>query len=219
MLPAGNAQKVDEMTFLEHQVKKRLVEFDMQGKATRAYESGDLANALVYYELLQDFERTDAIWNGKSDEYFKRSSETVNILFDMPLKIIAQPDGAQILQTNLEEMGPIITHGVRLPILIALSNYYSFKQVPEMAAKYASAALPYLKLGEQDQPNPLGCRAPCNLAYSSCFKETSMLLRRRLRLCLRSAKKLGDPWHLVFAHQVNVFVLQGGGQTKRSTGV
>src|SRR5208337_4076271 len=71
MMPAGNAQNVDAMTFLEHQVKKRLGEFDMQGKATRAYESGDLANALVYYELLQDFERTDAIWNGKSDEYFK----------------------------------------------------------------------------------------------------------------------------------------------------
>jgi len=164
MLPAGNAQNVDAMTFLENQVKERLVEFDMQGKATRAYENGDLANALVYYELLQDFERTHAIWNGKSDEYFKHSSETVNILFDMPLKIVAKPDGAQVLQTNLEEMGPIIAHGVRLPILIALSNYYSFKQIPEMVTKYASAALPYLKLGEQDQPNSWDVALACELA-------------------------------------------------------
>ena len=212
MLPAGNAQNVDAMTFLEHQVKKRLGEFDMQGKATRAYESGDLANALVYYELLQDFERTDAIWNGKSDEYFKHSSETVNTLFNMPLKIIAQPDGAQILQTNLEEMGPIIAHGVRLPILIALSNYYSFKQVPEMVAKYASAALPYLKLGEQDQPNSWDVALACELAYSLMREGDLDGAEEKVRLCLRSATKLGDPTHLAFAHQINVFVLRAAGK-------
>ena len=212
MLPAGNAQNVDAMTFLENQVKKRLVEFDMQGKATRAYENGDLVNALVYYELLQDFERTHAIWNGKSDEYFKHSSETVNILFDMPLKIVAKPDGAQVLQTNLEEMGPIIAHGVRLPILIALSNYYSFKQIPEMVTKYASAALPYLKLGEQDQPNSWDVALACELAYSTMRQGDLDGAEEKVRLCLRSATKLGDPTHLAFAHQINVFVLRAAGK-------
>jgi CHAT domain-containing protein/uncharacterized protein HemY len=212
LLPAGNAQNVDAMTFLEHQVKKRLSEFDMQGKATRAYESGDLANALVYYELLQNFERTDAVWNGQSDEYFKHSSETVNTLFNMPLKIITQPDGAQILQTNLEEMGPIIAHGVRLPILIALSNYYMFKQIPEMVMKFASAALPYLKLGEQDQPNSWDVALTCELAYSLMRQGDLNGAEEKVRLCLRSATKLGDPTHLAFAHQVNVWVLRAAGK-------
>ena len=212
MLPAGKAQNVDAMKFLEHQVEKRLGDFDTRGKATRAYASGDLASALVYYELLDTFERTDAIWNGKADEYLKHTSETVNTLFDLPLKIIAQPDGAQILQTNLDEIGPIIAQGARLPILIALSDYYMLKQKPEMVTKFASAALPYLKLGEQDQPNSWDVKLSCSLAYSLMIQEDLDAAEEKVGLCLRSAKRLGDPRLLALAHQVNVWVLRAAGK-------
>ena len=212
MLPAGKAQDVDAMTFLDHQVEKRLGDFDIRGKATRAYESGDLASALVYYELLENFERTDANWNGKSDEYLKHTSETVSTLFNMPLKLIAQPDGVQILQTNLEEMGPIIARGARLPILIALSDHYMLKQHPEMVTKFASAALPYLKLGEQDQPNSWDVKLVCSLAYSLMIQGELAAGQEKVVLCLRSAKRLGDPQLLALAHQVNVWVLRAAGK-------
>jgi CHAT domain-containing protein len=215
MFPAAMAKNVDAMTSLEHQLEKRLGDFDLRGKAAKAYESGDLANALIYYELLENFERTHATSNGTSDEYTKHVSETASTLLNLPMKLIAQADGAQILETNLDEMGPI-GQGAKLSILAALSDYYILKQRPEMVTRFASAALPYLKLGEQDQPDSREVRLSCNLAYSLMTQGSLDGAEEKIGLCLRSAKRLEEPKNLARAHQINVWVLRAAGKTSEA---
>ena len=70
----------------------------------------------MYYELLDDFDLTDAIWNDKVDDYRKNGTENFDRLLNLPFKVISQPDGAITLERNLEEMGPV-TKNARLRAL------------------------------------------------------------------------------------------------------
>jgi tetratricopeptide (TPR) repeat protein len=211
MLPAGTAVDVKAMAYIEQQVKKRFIDFDLRSKAIKAYDTGDFGNALVYYELLDDFDLTDAIWNDKVDDYRKNSTENFDRLLNLPFKVISQPDGAITLERNLEEMGPV-TKNARLSILWVLSNHYMFAQRPEMVVKFATAALPSLKLGEHDQPNRWDVELSCELAYSLMIQRDLDAAAEKARLCLRSSKNLGDPGLLNLAHQTNVWVLQAMGK-------
>src|SRR5207245_1386213 len=112
-----------------------------------------------------------------------------------------------MLERNLEEMGPIAKNA-RLSILWALSNHYVLAQRPEMVVKFATAALPYLKLGEQDQPNSWDVELTCELAFSLMIQRDLDAAAEKAGLCLRSSKRLGDPRLLTLAHQTNVWVLQ-----------
>jgi CHAT domain-containing protein len=211
MLPAGTAVDVASMTYIDQQLKKRFIAFDLRTKAIKAYESGDFGNALVYYELLDDFDLTDAVWNNKVDDYRKNSSENFDRLLNLPFKVVSQPDGAITLQRNLEEMGPI-TKNARLSILWVLSNHYMFAQRPDLVVKFATAALPSLKLGEHDQPNRWDVELSCELAYSLMIQKNLDVAGEKARLCLQSSKNLGDPGLLNLAHQINVWVLQEMGK-------
>jgi CHAT domain-containing protein len=211
MLPARTAVDVKAMAYIEQQVKKRFVDFDLRTKATKAYDTGDFGNALVYYELLDDFDLTDAIWNDKVDDYRKNGTANFGRLLNLPFKVISQSDGANMLERNLEEMGPIVKNA-RLSILWVLSNHYMFGQRPDMVIKFASAALPYLKLGEQEQPNRWDVEITCELAYSLMIQRDLDAAAEKAGLCLRSSKRLGDPGLLTLAHQTNVWVLQAMGR-------
>jgi CHAT domain-containing protein/Tfp pilus assembly protein PilF len=211
MLPAGTAVDVKAMAFIEQQVKKRFIDFDLRTKAVTAFESGDFGNALVYYELLDDFDLTDAVWNDKLDDYRKNSAENFDRLLNLPFKVISQPDGAITLQRNLEQMGPI-ANNVRLSILWVLSNYYTLAERPEMVVKFATAALPYLKVGEHDRPNRWDVQITCQLAYSLMRQKDLDAAEERARVCLGSSKALGDPGLLNLAHATNVWVLEAMGK-------
>jgi CHAT domain-containing protein/uncharacterized protein HemY len=217
MLPAGTVADVSfaewkkKQAFIEQQVRKRFSDFDVRRKAIKAYESGDFANALVYYELLEDFDLTDAIWNDKVDDYRKSNPENFNRLLNLPFKVITQSDGAHMLERNLEEMGPI-GKNVKLSILWVLSNHYTLEQRPDMVVKFASAALPLLKLGEQDQPNRWDVEIVCELAASFLLQNNIDAASDKAGLCVQSAKKLGDPEHLGLAHAINVLVNQAAGR-------
>jgi CHAT domain-containing protein len=211
MLPAGTAVDVKAMAFIEQQVRKRFSDFDVRGKAIKAYESGDFASALLYYELVHDFDLTDAIWNDKVDDYRKSNSEDFDRLLNLPFKVITQLDGAHMLENNLEEMGPI-AKDVKLSILWALTNHYMLAQRPDMVVKFASAALPYLKLAEQDKPNRWDVELVCELAASLMLQKNIDAALGKAGLCVQSAKKLGDPKQLGLAHETNVWVNQAAGR-------
>ena len=211
MLPAGTAVDVKAMAYIEQQVKKRFIDFDLRSKAMKAYAAGDFGDALVYYELLDDFDLTDAIWNDKVDDYRKNGTENFDRLLNLPFKVISQPDGAITLERNLEEMGPV-TKNARLSILWVLTNHYMFAQRPDMVVKFATAALPSLKLGEHDQPNRWDVELSCELAYSLMIQRDLDAAAEKARLCLQSSKNLGDLGLLNLAHQTNVWVLQAMGK-------
>jgi CHAT domain-containing protein len=211
MLPAGTAVDVKAMAYIEQQVKKRFIDFDLRNKAIKAHDTGDFGNALVYYELLDNFDLTDAIWNDKVDDYRKNGTENFDRLLNLPFKVISQPDGAITLERNLEEMGPV-TKNAKLSILWVLSNHYMFAQRPDMVVKFATAALPSLRLGEHDQPNRWDVEISCELAYSLMIQKDLDAAADKARLCLQSSKNLGDPGLLNVAHQTNVWVLQAMGK-------
>jgi CHAT domain-containing protein len=212
MLPAGAVGDLKIMATLEQEVKERLGKLDAKRRADLAYETSDFANALTYYELVEHFERTDAAWNGKLDEYtHTENNPVVARLFSLPFALIAKPGGAQLLEANLEQMGPVGAMA-RLPILTALTNYYVIAQQPDKVARFASAALPYLSLGERDQPNTWDVQIVCELAYSLMLKHSIDSAVQELEPCLRTAKQLGNPQYLALAHQINVWVLQAAGR-------
>lgn len=215
MLPAGTAVDVKAMAYIEQQVKKRFIDFDLRSKAIKAYESGDFANALVYYELIDNFDQTDAIWNDKVSDYQKNGADNFGRLLDLPFKVISQPDGANVLETNLGEVGPVVKNA-KLSILWALSRHYMLAQRPDLVVKFATAALPYLKLGEADQPNRWDVELSCGLAYSLLLQKDVDAAAEKVALCLRSAKRLGDPQLLALAHQANVWVLREMGKQKEA---
>jgi CHAT domain-containing protein/Tfp pilus assembly protein PilF len=215
MLPAGTAVDVNAMALIDQQLKKRFSDFDLRNKAVKAYDGGDFANALVYYELIDNFDLTDAIWNDKVGDYQKNGTENFNRLLNLPFKVIAQPDGANVLESNLEQMGPIVKNA-KLSILWALSRNYMLAQRPDMVVKFATAALPYLKLGEGDQPNRWDVELSCGLAYSLLLQKDLDAAAEKVGLCLRSAKALGDPGLLALAHQANVWVLREMGKQKEA---
>ena len=107
-------------------------------------------------------------------------------------------------------MGPVVKNA-KLSILWALSHHYMLAQRPDMVVKFATAALPYLKLGEEDQPNRWDVELSCGLAYSLMLQKDLDAAAENVGLCLRSAKKLGDPQLLALAHQANVWVLTAAG--------
>ena len=211
MLPAGTAVDVKAMAYIEQQVKKRFIDFDLRSKAIKAYDTGDFGDALVYYELLDDFDLTDAIWNDKVDDYRKNSTENFDRLLNLPFKVISKPNGAITLERNLEDMGPIAKNA-RLSVLWVLSSHYMLAQRLDMVVKFATVALPYLKLGEHDQPNRWDVELSCELAYSLMIQRDLDAAAEKVRLCLRSSKNLGDPDLLNLAHQTNVWVLQAIGK-------
>src|SRR5207245_8049324 len=121
----------------------------------------------------------------------KSNSENFARLLNLPFKVITQSDGARMLERNLEEMGPIAKNA-KLSILWVLSNHYMSGQRPDMVVKFASAASPYLKLGEQDQPNIWDVELSCELAASLMIQKNIDAALEKAGLCVQSAKKLGD---------------------------
>jgi len=199
-------------------VGKRLSELKMQEAADKAYQGGDLAEALTAFELIQHFEEADAKVNGKSDEYKKNlgSDPIIGRILDIPFKLIAHQDGASALEKNLHEMGPI-AQMAKLPALLVLSSYYIVHQQPDMAVKFATAALPQLRLGEQDQPQMIDGQIACALANSLLLDRKVNSALQRIEPCLRVAKKLGDPRLLVLAHQTNVWILDAAGKQDQAS--
>jgi CHAT domain-containing protein len=211
--PPATSPNMKPMAWLDVQVKEKLAAIHAIDAGEKAFANGDLLAALLYFELVQYFERTDSRWNGKFDEYSSNLGKNVAVqrVLALPFQIITKPDGAKGLENNIARAGPI-AQMARLPILTALTNYYMMQQHPEMAVKSATAALPYLKLAENDEPNRWDVELVCELAVAQLLQKDLRFAVQYIGPCLRSAKRLGDPQLLAIAHQSNVWVLEAAGK-------
>ncbi|MBZ5521329.1 MAG: CHAT domain-containing protein [Acidobacteriia bacterium] len=211
LTPAG-AIDTQTMAFVDSAVKEKLMAIHAQDLADKAYAANDFVDALRYLELLEHFEQIDAKWNNRLAEYNKGPiSQTVSRLLEIPFKIIIQPDGAKALEANLQQMGPV-AQMARLPILIALSSHFMQARQPDQVVKFATAALPFLRLGENDHPQRWDVQLACQLAASLLLQKDTARAVRQAGPCLRSAQKLNDPQLLAMAHQINVWILQAAGR-------
>lgn len=202
----------EQIAILDREMNAALISLNAREEAEDAYARSDFPKALILYELIQHFEETHAIWAGKGADYNPRHDDPlVNKILDIPFKLVQQPEGSTVLEKNLQEMGPI-AQVARLPILIALSNYYFAQSNYDAVVKFATSALPQLRLGENDQPNRWDVQLACELATSLLVQKSLDRALERVQPCLRSAQKFGDPKLLAAAHMTRVFVLQGSGR-------
>jgi CHAT domain-containing protein len=85
-------------------------------------------------------------------------------------------------------------------------------QQPEKAVKFATAALPQLKLEENDRSRLWDGQIVCTLANALLVEKNIAEATRRANTCLQVAKKINDPQLLAFAHQTNVWVSEAAGK-------
>lgn len=193
-------------------VRERLGALSIRELAEKTDTAGDLFAALEYFELLQHFEQTDAHWSGQADSYMDRADNgPLKRIVAIPHRLIEQPGGPELLETNLRQMGPIAERA-SLSIQVALARYYTREGRPEKVVQFASAALPWLRLGDQDQPLDFDVELVCELAYAHLLQRDIESAARQAAPCLASAKKLGDQRRLAMAHQINVWILQAAGR-------
>jgi len=211
--PSSTSPNMKPMAWLDTQVKEKLAAINAIDAGEKALANGDLVTALLYFELVQYFEHMDSRWNGKFDDYSSNLGKNVAVqrVLALPFQIITKPDGAKGLENNLMQAGPIVQMA-KLPILTALTNYYMMQQHPEMAAKYATSALPYLRLGENDKPNRWDVELVCELSVAQLLQKDLKAATQYVGPCLRSAKRFGDPQLLAIAHQSNVWVSEATGK-------
>jgi CHAT domain-containing protein/tetratricopeptide (TPR) repeat protein len=211
MTPFEAVHKPDLMLNLDSTIKTRLDNLRPLDKADQAEKGGDLVTALVYCELLQHFEQTDAKWRGvdyhtsQDDPVIAKQSEIIGKLYN-------QPGGIQALERNLEQLGPVVQAG-RLAILGELTNYYSQHNQPEEVIKFATAAWPDLRLTDADHPQSFDVQISCDLALALLLSKDIPSAVQRVQGCLSSAKALGDPKLLIAAHGINLWVLGAAGRS------
>jgi len=199
------------ITLTSNAVQQQLVSIHAQEKADLSYRQKEFIDALAYFELLQHFDEFQARQKGEVSQYTNDSNDPnqKNVL-NLPFTVIAQTNGAAQLEHNLELMGPI-AQMARLPILQVLSAFYMVHQQPEKAARFATAALPQLKLEEKDESRLWDGQLVCTLANALLLEKNIDEAVRRAHTCLLVAKKINDPQLLAFAHQTNVWVSEAAG--------
>jgi CHAT domain-containing protein len=210
MTPFASDNKPDLMLNLDEEIKKHLDHLNALDTANKAYHDGDLAKALLYFELLQHYQQTDAIWRGL--DYDKHSDDPImQKLIDIPLAMAGLPGGAKALEDNLHNLGPAVG-AAKLFTLVALTNYYLTQNRSDEVITYASAAWPYLNLTATDHAQRYEVQVACGLTLSLFLKKDIPSALQRVSGCLTSAKTLADPELLLMAHEINLWVLQAAGR-------
>jgi tetratricopeptide (TPR) repeat protein len=180
-------------------------------EAESAYDKGDLSGALVYFELLQNFEQTDARANGVSYNT-SISNPIVARLFEIPKKIVAQSGGDVFLETNIRQMGPAAGLA-KLPILLALSTHFEALQRHDQVVRFDSEAMQYVNL---DNPGTWDVAVVCHYTISLMIQKDMDSALKEIGPCLKGAQKVGDPQLLARAHQTTVWVLEAAGRREEA---
>ncbi len=209
----SDAKNYKPLTLLFQQLETKISEYRIRDSAEKAYTSGNFGDALVCFELLQYFEETDAGWKGKYEDYAKNINNDPAVARLLPIsqKLISQDGGADILEKNIKDMGPIAGR-IRLSSLGLLTSYYMSHQRLDMVVKFARQALPSLGLGANDTPSQWDVAMACELAYALMVEKDVQSAVEVLTPCMAGAKKVGAPELLQHAHQTNVWVLEAAGK-------
>ena len=209
----GDEKNTKPIAWLVTQLETKITDTRSGKPKWQLSKRGNFNDALVLCELLQYFEEFDAAWKGQLEPYKQHLSTDpiFTALTQLPSKIMSEDDGANILASNVEEMGPIAFR-VRLTILGALTAYYMSHQRPDMIVKFARQALPSLMLGDNDRPSSFDVAIVCELAYALMLEKDLKAAVEAVTSCVANAKKVGDPVLLQAAHQTNAWVLEAAGK-------
>src|SRR5258708_2016233 len=212
MTPAAALNDRNPQAGVAAELKKSLATAHAGDAAEDAFQKGRLAEALQYFELVQHYEQTNAQWTGKFAEYGSLSdNRPLHRIIEITQRLIGEPSGAEVLEANLEQMGPIADRA-KFPALVVLTRFYLRMRNADKTIRFATEALPSLHLAENDKPNFFDVDVACELAFGYFLKKDIETARQRMQPCLRSAVKLGEAQRLIMAHQFNVWVLEAAGR-------
>lgn len=205
MLAAEDAKNEEAKKGLLETVRQSLEGGKVRDEADRAYKEDNLSAALIFYELLATFEATEARWNGRTEEWFKAPNPVAFRLLEIPLKLVAEPNGAQVLEGNLALMGRVA--GIaRISGNDALMGYYLRENKPDLAVEAGKSALDLL--GPQRASIPY-VRVVCQLAFAAWGSGNLDLAREKLVPCMESARQVAseDPKYLSLAQMLQSGIL------------
>jgi uncharacterized protein YozE (UPF0346 family) len=108
MTPAGALNDPNARARIAIEVKKSLEAAHAGDAAEDAFQKGRMAEALRWFELIQHYEQTNAQWMGKIAEYGNLSeNRPLHRIIEITQRLIGETSGAEELEANLEQMGPI----------------------------------------------------------------------------------------------------------------
>jgi tetratricopeptide (TPR) repeat protein len=177
-------------------LKGRLETLQVKEAAAAAAQNGMLADSLEYSGILY-------VWSGVQVDATK--DENWNRLFSLPIQIAQQPNGPQVLDAVLNEMGSLL--GIaRLPILESLSGHFltvDFK--PALAEQYASEAESIAKQAPNSS-DALIATPVCQLSVAYANEGKADLAKQKLDECTAVADKANDAQSRTLADKANQLV-------------
>ena len=214
MYPIALTKKPELMLSLDEEVNKQIESVHLAENAEKAYQSGELAKALLYFELLQNFQQLDAEWRGKN--YNEHTDDpVVNKLIVITSRLGEQPGGAEILEANLHDLG-LVARIVRFSTELSLTLHYARLNQPEKVIQFASLAWPYLHLKADEHPQRHDVQIACQYSLALFTKREIETAVQKVSGCLSSAEAFGDPELLLVAHQLNVMILGTAGKPEQA---
>ena len=214
MNPIAQTKKPDLMLSVDEEASKHIESTHLSENAEKAYQSGDLAKALPYFELLQHFQQVDADWRGKSyNEHY--DDPIVNKLTDITTRLAEQPGGPEILEANLRELGPIAGM-IHFSTEVSLTLHYARENQPDKVIQFASLAWPYLNLKADQHPQRYDVQVACQYTLALLSKRAIDSAVQKVSGCLSSAKAFGDPDLVLVAHSLNVTILGIAGKSEQA---
>ena len=214
MSPASLTKKPELMLGVDEEAKKHVESSQLLEKATQAYQAGDLAKPLLYFELLQHFQETDSTWRGKLyNEH--HDDPIINKLTEITLQLGAQPGGPAILEANLHDLGPLASI-VHFSSYVSLALYYARQNQSDKVVHFASLVWPYLHLTAAEHPQSHDVRVACQFSLALLITHDITSAVQKVSGCVSSAEALGDPELLFAAHSINVWILGAAGKADQA---
>lgn len=212
---AGPKQKTDLTLSLDQEIKAKIESLHLLEKAETDYKEGDLAKALLEFELVQKFDEYDFELNAK--DYNKIDDPILIKMLDITNRLGAQKGGPEILEANRRNMGPLAGM-IWFQSELVLASYYAGQNQFDKVIDYASLAWPYLHLKAEEHPQQTDVRTACALSLALLQKHEIDDAAQKVSGCLSSAQAFGDPRLLFVAHSINISILTKAGKTELAEG-
>ena len=163
---------------------------------SRLYKHGQLSDALIYSQLVYFFNGVPA--TGKPPLFWQ-------IILNSPFQLVAQKDGDQELEQDLQLMGPLLKME-KIPILQALAQDYAFSgKHPDAARKYALQAIALIEASKPPLES-LKLRSVCTLAVAYARTGSPDLAKQTIQNCMELEKESADDYEKKLANVANIFV-------------
>ena len=178
-------------------LNQRLNDLGVRKLAGQSQQSGQLTDSLIYSYILY-------IHDGFPTKPTDDQSNWQRIL-SLPFQIVQQPQGNEILQNILADVGPMVGFE-KLPLLNALARYYVGRgSDPSLAEKYAEEAETLVDDLKGDN-SALRTEPTCILAVAHARQNKNSLAEQESDECLRLAATAKDEQTITYADVVKALV-------------